>query len=75
MTDKAAQLRAWGFTVGPRDPRLNTDFAGAFMVVEAHDDTELPTRDGANGPWCIVGDDLTALVAEAHTLWLSAYQA
>ena len=67
---KIAVLESYGFTVGERDPRLNTDYEGAFMVVEAsyHDigDYELPTANGANGPWCVVGDDLDELVETAY---------
>jgi hypothetical protein len=62
-----------GFVVGLRDPRLNTDFPGQFMVVDdLHEESELPTRDGSNGPWCIVGDDLAKLIDEAfecHSDW------
>jgi len=63
---KRAFLEERGWTVGERDPRLNTDHAGGFMCVEPHDASELPTRDGSNGPWCIVGDDLDALIDEAY---------
>jgi len=42
------------------------------MVVESHDESELPTDDGANGPWCIVGDDLDALIAVAYDVWYDA---
>lgn len=66
---KTLCLQAYGFTVGPRDPRLNTDHEGDFMVVEYHQDDELPTRDGANGPWCLVGNDLDTLVTEAFKFW------
>lgn len=67
---KATVLRSYGFTVGPRDPRLNTNHSGTWMVVEGsiaeiESDYDLPTQDGANGPWCVVGDDLSALVDEA----------
>ncbi len=58
-------LLDYGYEIGVRDPRLNSDYPGCFMVVESHEPSELPTRDGRNGPWCIVGDDLAALVTEA----------
>src|SRR5271156_50463 len=58
---RKAKLESYGFTCGPRDPRLNRAFKGKFMVVENHDESELPTDSGADGPWCIVGDDLPAL--------------
>lgn len=64
--EKITFLRSYGWTVGERDPRLNTDFPGRFMCVEPHEESELPTRNGENGPWCIVGDDLAELVDEAH---------
>lgn len=64
--EKAAFLRSYGWHVGERDPRLNTDFAGKFMCCEPFGEDETPTRDGSNGPWCIVGDDLSDLIATAH---------
>ena len=67
---KIALLEKYGFTIGERDDRLNTDYTGNFMVVEATseniEDYELPSRDGANGPWCVVGDNLVELVDNAH---------
>ncbi len=66
---KKAYLKAFGFIVGKRDPRLNRNYAGKFMVVEAHDEDELPTNDGANGPWCIVGNNLTELIDKAYEVW------
>jgi hypothetical protein len=71
---RADALRSWGFTVGRRDSRLNTDHPGRFMVVESHTKKELPTKDGSNGPWCIVGNDLSALVDEAYGVWASEYE-
>ena len=68
-----AQLRQWGFIVGKRDPRLNTRFSGAFMVCESFEPAEVPTKDGSNGPWCIVGDDLTLLVEQAYGVWADEY--
>ncbi len=64
-------LRTSGYIIGPRDPRLNTDFAGSLMVVEAHEASELPTKDGRNGPWCIVGNDPDKLLNEAFEHYLS----
>jgi len=55
-------LLAYGYEVGNRNPRVNTDFVGAYMVVESYDESELPTQDGRDGPWCIVGDDLDNLI-------------
>ncbi len=62
MTDKKAFLESYGFTVGKRNPQLNTNYPGAFMVVEDYEESELPTEDGSNGPWCITGDDLSVLI-------------
>jgi hypothetical protein len=39
------------------------------MVAEVYEDTEMPTDNGADGPWCIVGDDLPALIRQAYELW------
>lgn len=71
---RIALLEKYAFTIGDRDERLNTDHPGSHMVVEATaeevSDPVLPTKDGANGPWCIVGDDLDGLVEEAHSYLL-----
>lgn len=64
-TDKIDRLRALGYTVGARDERVNTLYPGRYMVIESHDESELPTRDGSNGPWAIVGDDLNELINDA----------
>lgn len=67
-------LCAQGFIVGARDPRINTDYEGAFMVVEYHDENELPTKDGSNGPWAVVGNDLDYLIREAYNVWRPEYE-
>lgn len=72
--EKIAHLRSKGWTVGPRDPRLNTDFPGSMMVVEEHGEDELPTKDGSNGPWCLVGDDLEAMVEEAYRFQVDMFE-
>lgn len=65
-TDMKDWLTAHGWFVGERDPRLNTKYPGKFMVTECDfTDYELPTEDGSNGPWCIVGDNLRVLVKQA----------
>lgn len=66
QADKISFLRGYGFIVGDRDPRLNTNYTGKFMVVEAHEESELPTEDGSDGPWCVVGDNLTTLVDQGY---------
>lgn len=69
-----ADLKRWGFVVGERDPRLNRAFAGAFMVAESYEDSQAPTDSGRDGPWCIVGDNLTALVEQAHSSWIDNFE-
>lgn len=63
--DRLKLLAEYGWIVGKRDPRLNTDYAGEFMVCEPFEECEVPTRDGSNGPWCVVGDDLEKLIVDA----------
>jgi hypothetical protein len=64
--EKKTFLVERGWTVGERNPRLNTDYSGEFMCVEHFEESELPTRDGANGPWCVVGNDLDELINLAY---------
>ena len=64
-------LRDYGYFIGVRDPRVNSDYSGDFMVIESHDDSELPTKDGRNGPWAIVGNNLAALVEESYSVLCS----
>lgn len=66
--DMIAALKNYGFTVGPRDPRVNRLHAGKYMVIEPYEDDMLPTDDGANGPWAVVGNDLPLLVAAAYDM-------
>jgi hypothetical protein len=73
MAHKFTSLLAWGFICGPRDPRLNTNYPGAFMVAEHYEESELPTPTSSNGPWCIVGDDIDALIDEAFAMWVDEY--
>ena len=64
---KIKALEGCGFEVGARDPRLNTKYTGRFMVLECR--ASVPPGEHAEGQdcgsWCIVGDDLGALVTEA----------
>lgn len=60
-----------GYTVGRRNPKYNRNFPGAYMVLEEEGDT--PTDDGSNGPWCIVGDDIAALIDEAFNVAIDIY--
>ena len=59
-------LVSYGWRIGQRDPRLNTNYPGQYMVVEAYEESDLPTEDGRDGPWCIVGDDLAMLVETGY---------
>lgn len=61
-------LESYGYIVGARNPRRNTDFTGAFMVAEPCDESEMPTKDASNGPWCLVGDDLGELIRETYEM-------
>jgi hypothetical protein len=65
LESKKTLLREYGWFFGQRDPRLNTDYPGEYMVSEPFDVSELPTKDGRDGPWCIVGDDLDDLILRA----------
>lgn len=56
-----------GWIIGERDPRLNTDFRGQFMVAEPYEECELPTRNAANGPRCIVGDNPDEFIESAYS--------
>lgn len=67
LSEMRVVLEDFGFVIGNRDPRLNTNYPGRYMVVEAHDESELPTEDGRNGPWCVVGDDIDELIRMAFT--------
>ena len=66
MDSLISRLKREGFRVGARDPKMNTDFAGAFMVAEHYEDGYTqPDGMGGDGVWCIVGDDLNELVTTA----------
>jgi hypothetical protein len=69
IEEKRRALEAYGFVIGPRDTRLNRRYPGAFMVADSYEDSETPTEDGSNGPWCIVGDDLGDLITTAFSVW------
>lgn len=62
--EKVVALLSYGYTIGQRDSRLNRKHPGKHMVVEEYDEGMLPTDDGSNGPWCVVGDSLTKLIDE-----------
>jgi hypothetical protein len=52
--------------VGNRDPNQNRAFQGRYMVAEPlQPDDPYPTDDAEDGRFCLVGDNLDALAAEA----------
>lgn len=65
---KRERLEAAGFIVGKRDPAMNTAFTGQFMVSEEYDEGHTQP-DGSGGIWCIVGDDLNALIETASQFY------
>jgi len=69
MQRKMEALKKAGFIVGPRDPRLNRAFKGIFMVAAHYEKTQRPTDDASKGPWCIVGNNLAALITQAYDFW------
>lgn len=59
-------LKSMGWHVGKRDPLMNRAFAGRFMVSEPLEEGDpYPTDDASDGRFCLVGDNLEALAAEA----------
>lgn len=64
-----------GFTVGARDPRVNTDYPGKFMVIEDYADAELPCANGGeSGSWAVVGDDLDEMIDQAFDVASDGYE-
>lgn len=63
---KRATLESYAFTIGARDPQINSDFPGKFMVVEGLAE-QLPCKNAAegNGDWALVGDNLDWLINES----------
>lgn len=47
-----------GYKIGPRNPKVKPEFAGAFMITDPNED-----EDG----FAIVGDDRTELIQQAYT--------
>lgn len=71
IAEKTVALLAGGYTIGQRNPLVNTDYVGDYMVIEAYDPIELPTKDGRNGPWAVVGNDLWLLIEDAWNAYKS----
>lgn len=65
LFDMSLCLYSRGFYIGPRDPNRNTAFEGEWMVC-GDPVTPRSTEDASNGGYCIVGDDLDALIREAY---------
>lgn len=65
---KVELLIDWGLIVGDRDHQRNTAFKGRFMVAEPISDPALlPTIDARRGGYCVVGDNLPALIETAFS--------
>lgn len=71
---KLIWLKAYGFVIGDRDPKINTNFSGNYMVSEQYGPDEVPTKDGRNGPWCVVGNDLKILIDAAYGAFKGVYE-
>jgi hypothetical protein len=70
IEQKRTYLETLGYFCGARDTRLNTKFPGKFVVTDNDwKEYHLPTQDGSNGPWCIVGDSLDDLICQAFNIW------
>lgn len=59
----ARRLANCGYYIGPRDPNRNTHYPGRYMIAEYLDVGT--TVDASRGGFCIVGDDLEALIVDA----------
>jgi hypothetical protein len=64
MEQMQRELEQAGFFVGKRDPNRNKAFRGQFMVCQ--DTTEGPSDDASTTSYCIVGDNLNALIRDAY---------
>ena len=63
-----AVIEGYGFVVGDRDPRYSTALEGKYMIAQPLEEHELPTEDARAGGWCVVGDDMDDLIAEAYNM-------
>jgi len=70
QTEIYAKLEAAGFYVGARNPLLNQAFSGQFMVADLNEWDGKASESAADGPPCIVGDDLANLIDDAAS-WLA----
>lgn len=65
--DEVDALENECFVIGLRDPKYGGEIQGRFMVMEAAGE-KWPEDE-----WCIVGDDLPALVHDAWSFWADTY--
>ena len=70
-----AVIEGYGFVVGDRDPRYSTALEGKYMIAQPLEEHELPTEDARAGGWCVVGDDMDDLIAEAYNIQAEAREA
>jgi|HubBroStandDraft_2_1064218.scaffolds.fasta_scaffold168171_3 hypothetical protein len=64
---KAAELREHGFTIGKRNPLINTAFQGRYMVAVLESWDGRPTEDARPLPFATVGADLGELIDSAYS--------
>ena len=63
---KRGKLEGARLAVGPQRSVPYADFRGIYVVAERCEDD----GDGSNGPRCIAGDDLDALITEIQAAWI-----
>ena len=61
----ATSLKSHGFYIGRRDDAMNSLHRGNWMVCEEYKPGVSAQRDASFGVWCVVGDDLSALLSIA----------
>lgn len=61
--DPVVWLSYHGLHLGKRDRNINQDYEGDLQIAEFYP-PGTSTRDGADGPWAVVGDDRNALIQE-----------
>lgn len=61
----ATSLKSHGFYIGRRDDAMNSLHRGGWMVCEEYKPGVSAQRDASSGVWCVVGDDLSALLSIA----------
>lgn len=54
--------------IAPRDRNMNKAFRGKWMVSEQYEPGHMQ-MDGGGGVWCIVGNDLAALISTAYDIF------